>query len=338
MLFIMFIAENLSRFKNLFVSKLKNMLSEDELGAFILVLANSRQDEFLKAALNADLEKVFLQLKEKAANNQLVAPADDMDVFDQLMSLDLSDIPLWQSRMVGGWEIAYNSMRELRPVRSSAQRFDSTRQPFDENRFHFNKPFLKPEILWQGEFANHQLSVFYNKFPFSDYHLLVAVSPQSKQPQIMSQALHFINCALVDDSVFPGLGLGFNSMAAGASVNHLHCQGFIRLSALPIENKSWQHNGGQKKYPLPVRQFSDKRVSWEYIDLLMQQDIAFNCVYRKYSCYVIPRCYQGSIELPAWIEGAGWLDVAGVMTVSNKETFASLDAPAVENALSLMRL
>ena len=55
----MFIAIDLLQFKKLFVSKLKDMLSDDELGAFILVLANSRQDTFLKNELQADLQKTL---------------------------------------------------------------------------------------------------------------------------------------------------------------------------------------------------------------------------------------------------------------------------------------
>jgi hypothetical protein len=55
----MFIAEDLDQYKQLFVTKLKDMLSDDELGAFILVLANSCQDAFLKSELDADLKSTF---------------------------------------------------------------------------------------------------------------------------------------------------------------------------------------------------------------------------------------------------------------------------------------
>ena len=66
----MFIAEDLTQFKTLFVNKLKNMLSDDELGAFILVLANSHQDAFLQNELQEDLKSTFLALKDsyKAGN------------------------------------------------------------------------------------------------------------------------------------------------------------------------------------------------------------------------------------------------------------------------------
>ncbi len=334
----MFIANDLAQFKNLFVSQLKNMLSDDELGAFILVLANSQQDNFLKAELNNDLEKIFSSLKDKAVNHQLKAPQDDIDVFDQLLSLELPDIHVWKNRVVGEWQITHNLMRKLRPARSSSQNFDSTRQPFDESKFHFNKAFLEPEILWRGEFKSHQLSVLYNKFPFSDYHLLIAVSPLENKPQLLTQEMHDLNCALVEEvaGIFPGFGIGFNSLAAGASVNHLHCQAFIRSSFFPIENKYWSHNGGDKQYPLQLECFPENKGSWEYLEELLQQDIAFNCLYREKSCYVIPRKYQGSVEVPEWLSGAGWLDVAGVITVSDERTFDEIDAVSVSDALSLL--
>ena len=60
----MFIAENFSQFKRLFVNQLKSILSPDELGAFILVLANSQQDEFLKDALSIELQKIFATFKK----------------------------------------------------------------------------------------------------------------------------------------------------------------------------------------------------------------------------------------------------------------------------------
>ena len=150
--------------------------------------------------------------------------------------------------------------------------------------------------------------------------------------------MHDLNCALVEEvaDIFPGFGIGFNSLSAGASVNHLHCQAFIRSSFFPIENKYWSHNGGDKQYPLQLECFPENKGSWEYLEELLQQDIAFNCLYREKSCYVIPRKYQGSVEVPEWLSGAGWLDVAGVITFSDERTFDEIDAVSVSDALSLL--
>jgi diadenosine tetraphosphate (Ap4A) HIT family hydrolase len=314
----MFIAEDFLRFKDMFVSKLKDMLSVDELGAFILVLANSQQDEDLSAAFQNDIKVIFDAMNEDLSSLREKSTRDDIDVFDRLRDINLDTIPIWQYKTIGHWEVVFNSMRQLRPARAATQTFTSIRQSFDETKFHFNKPFLKPEIFWEGEYLNHNLRVLYNKFPFSDYHLLIAVSPEQNCSQLLTQDIHQLIFELTQNGAetFSGFGVGFNSLAAGASVNHLHFQGFVRERLLPIEVGGWAHNGGEAEY----------------------QDIAFNCLYRENSCYVMPRKFQGTVVLPDWVEGAGWLDLAGVMTVSNSEIFDVISEQQVTDALSLLRV
>jgi len=336
----MFIAEDLNQFKLLFVDRLRNMLSDDELGAFILVLANSQQDTFLKKELKDDLKLTFAALKNNFISGKLKAAPDDKDVFQQLLDAAIEDISVWHYRAAGEWEIAYNSLRKLRPARASSQVLSSIRQDFDETKFHFNKPFLKPEILWQGEYQHKQVRVLYNKFPFSDYHLLIVISPEKNLAQVLTQDMHQTVFCMVREveKLFPGFGIGFNSLAAGASVNHLHFQGFVREQFFPVEKQHWKHNGGEVRYPLEVNCFSGEESSWEYIDRLTQQNIAFNCLYRSGCCYVIPRKFQGTVQLPEWLTGAGWLDVSGVMTISDEELFEDIDEQSIADALTLLSL
>jgi diadenosine tetraphosphate (Ap4A) HIT family hydrolase len=333
-----FIAKDINHFKSLFVNQLRKMLSNDELGAFILVLANSLQDEFLKAELAEELRNNFLSLRKSFIKGSLNAAKDDLDVFEKLLALDLSDLPVWQCKTMGDWEISFNTLRQLRPVRASAQKFSSIKQDFDDNRFHFNKPFLDPEILWQGTHRGVTLKVLYNKFPFADYHLLVVVSPEENSAQLLTREKHDYAFSLVTDAAaaLTGFGIGYNSLAAGASVNHIHFQGFVRLQDFPIEKSHWLHNGGDKDYPLAVSYFSDAESSWIYLDKLTGRDIAFNILYRENGCYVVPRKYQNSTELPDWLAGAGWTDVAGVITLSDEATFNAIDQQSISNSLTLL--
>ena len=334
----MFVAEDFFQFKKLFVNQLKNILSADELGAFILVLANSQQDTFLKDELQDDLKNTFVALKDNFIAGRLNATLDDSDVFKQLLDNELENIHLWQYKSIGEWEVSYNSMRQLRPARVSSQILDTIKQPYDEARFHFNKPFLKPEILWEGLYKKLKLRVLFNKFPFSDYHLLIVVSPEKNSPQLLTREVHQYMFSLVAEvgEVFPGFGIGFNSLSAGASVNHLHFQGFVREQAFPIEKNHWLHNAGDEDYPLQVKRFSDTETSMAYINQLTENDDAFNCLYRSNYCYVIPRKYQGAVKLPDWLTGAGWLDMAGAITVSDEDTFNSIDEQSVRQALGLL--
>jgi hypothetical protein len=330
----MFIAKDLSQFKKLFVSKLKNMLSDDELGAYILVLANSLQNEYLKKSLHADLKNNFIALKENYLAGTLKATEDDIAVFERLLEMDVDILPVWKSKQVGDWKVVYNIMRQLRPARAASQALDSIIQNFDENKFHFNKLFLKPEILWEGEYETKNVRVLYNKFPFSDYHLLIVVSPELTHAQVLNEEMHHYIYSLVqnENQVLPGFGIGFNSLAAGASVNHLHFQGFIRNQPFAIETIDGD------SFPLKVSCCASSESAWQKIALLLQNNIAFNCLYLKGKCYVVPRPYQGSVDLPEWLDGAGWIDVAGVMTVSDEEPFRSLSKSSIDNALSLLSI
>jgi diadenosine tetraphosphate (Ap4A) HIT family hydrolase len=328
-----FIAADLIQFKKLFVNKLKAMLSDDELGAFILVLANSLQDDFLRQELSSDLKDNFSVLKDKFSAGELKATQDDLDVFKQLLDTDIQQLQVWKTRVEGDWQVVCNVMRKLRPARVSTQILSSITQSFDDSRFHFNKPFLKPEILWQGEHKNKIIRVLYNKFPFSDYHLLIVVSPEENLAQVLTREMHRYISALAEEmaQLLPGFGVGFNSLAAGASVNHLHFQGFVREQEFTVEKLSELND-----YPLTVKRFFDAESSWQYLQTLVTKDIAFNCLYRKNVCYVVPRKYQGSVELPEWLAGAGWIDVSGVMTVSDEKSFYAIDEKSVKKSLALL--
>ncbi len=330
----MFIAKDLSQFKKLFVSKLKNILSDDELGAYILVLANSLQDDYLKYELRIDLKNNFNALRKSYLAGSLKATQDDLDVFEKLLDMNVDDLPVWQSRMEGNWSIVFNIMRQLRPARASSQVLNSIIQPFDGDKFHFNKPFLKPEILWEGDYAEKNVRVLYNKFPFSDYHLIIVVSPELNRAQVLDEGMHHFIYSLVqnESETLPGLGVGFNSLAAGASVNHLHFQGFIQEQNFAIEIMD------ESDFPLNVSCYTDSELAWGKIALLMQNDIAFNCLYLKGKCYIVPRNYQGRVNLREWLDGAGWIDVAGVMTVSDEKTFNNLGGVPIGQALSLLNV
>ena len=147
----MFIAPNLTEFKTLFAEKLRAMLSPDVLGAFILVLANSMQDKESQASLKSNLMAMFVELNSKIKNGELKATDDDLEVFEKIKKKGVGSVSAWESIEQGEWEVLVNSMRGLRPARTSSEKVESIFREFDNGKFHFNKPFLRPEILWEGE-------------------------------------------------------------------------------------------------------------------------------------------------------------------------------------------
>lgn len=321
----MFIAPDLASFKADFAAALKNMLTPDGLGAFILVLANSMQDEELRSLLKEDLDRTFAQLLEKNPDG----PVDDRSVFAALAETGIDGLGCWETCQQGAWELVINPLRTLRPARASGEVFSEIQRPFDPARFHFNKPFLKPEILWDELWQGGQLRVLYNKFPFAPWHLLVVPEPQQTLPQFLTYKHHARIMELVTEQVnaLSGLGMAFNSLGAYASINQLHFQGFVRESALPLESFHWLHNGGQTPYPFTCFRTTTAQEAWEIIDDCHVRNQPYNLLYRENVCYVLPRVGQGLVALPEWAQGIGWHETCGIFTIPES---AALDFYTVD--------
>ena len=122
-------------FQQRFKDKLAEMLSPDELGAFILVLANSMQDNALELELATDLRTVFGLLRERDDQCGLNAAPDDLDVFRQLRQTSIDTYTTWKSRRIDSWQCVYNPLRALRPFRSSSEVFSGLNHVFRWREF-----------------------------------------------------------------------------------------------------------------------------------------------------------------------------------------------------------
>ncbi len=331
----MFVAADTDAFLHLFTNTLRNMLSPDEAGAFILVLANSMQDDELRNGLKHELNANFKAVQSGVRLRSLDITADDLAVFEAIAATGIDSLPCWQLQNTVGWELVYNPMRALRPVRVSNEIIDSIRQPFDENRFNFNKPFLRPEILWQGRWHDTQLRVLYNKFPFAPYHLIIVPDPDMQLPQYLTADYHSMMWRLVEQQqkMLPGFGAGYNSLGACASVNQLHFQSFVRAELLPIEQHKWKHNGGNDQYPMNCYAFDSVADSWKQIDGHHKNNQPYNLLYRPGRCYVIPRKLQGSEGVAPRVRGAGWIEECGVFNVSDHAELELVGADEISDCL-----
>ena len=328
----MFIAADGDGFRRQFRDGLSQMLSADGLGAFILVLANSLQGDELRQPLLHALEKNFDAMKTAGQGSD-----DDESVFAILAREGIEDQQCWRHRAVGSWELVYNTMRRLRPERLSTQKFNAISQPFDDQLFNFNRSFLQPEILWQGEWNGHDFRVLYNKFPFAPWHLLIAPDADEQRPQYLDSKTHAMMWELVSaqQHVMPGFGVGYNSLGAGASVNHLHFQGFLRTQLLPVESTHWTHRGGRVDYPLKCQATDSVQQAWEMIDQFHQLNQPFNLLYRPGICYLLPRRPQGSVAAEAWAQGIAWYESCGVFTLADQSLHTALTQQQITQQLAL---
>ena len=324
----MFVAPNLTDFKTLFAEKLRTMLSPEELGAFILVLANSMQDRQSQAELKNDLMAMFVELNNKHKAGELEATDDDLEVFEKIKKKGVGSLSAWESISQGEWEVLCNPMRGLRPARASSEKIENIFCEYNAKKFHFNKPFLKPEILWEGEWQNIPLRVLYNKFPFAPYHLIIVPQPEKELPQYLVKEQHELIWKLVAEQtdIFTGFGVGYNSIGACASVNQLHFQSFIQQELLPIEKSLWKHNGGIHEYPIYCIKVTSVDECCGVIEKFHADNQPYNLLYRQGCCYVLPRQMQGSEQVVERVQGAGWIEECGVFNVASVKYGKNLTA------------
>jgi ATP adenylyltransferase/5',5'''-P-1,P-4-tetraphosphate phosphorylase II len=228
----------------------------------------------------------------------------------------------------------FNPIRALRPPRISGMRFEGLLRPFDPDGFHFNKPFLAKEVLWQGELGGKPARVLYNKFPFARLHGLLVPEPLRQMPQYLTPELHGWAWDVCAESDAPSLCLGYNSYGAGASVNQLHFQSFVRADPLPIQNERFSHNGGSWPYPLPCQRFTDTEAAWFHLDQLHQHNTPYNLIYSRGCLHLVTRVPQDSGKLSPQTRGYGWSEMAGVVTLFSRDGFESLSAAEFEAELA----
>ncbi len=332
---MIFIADNTATFQSLFSTRLEAMLQPDAFGAFILVLANSLQDEASRSVLSAALSRSWQHLRSRIdAPGVSIAPDDDR-VFRKLETIGPARLSAWRTALQGDWEINLNPMRALRPPRASVEVVSTLYRRFDAGGFNFNKPFLAPEILWEGDWRDCSLRVLYNKFPFAPYHLLLVPQPQLEQPQYLAREYHELISVLAGEmaACIPGFAIAFSSIGAGASVNQLHFQSFVRETPLPVELDKWNHNGAHDAYPLTCTRFDDAGGAWRRIEELHQANNAYNLLYREKACYVIERRLQSDDHIDPDIRGAGWTEACGVFNVPDERTQQSLGADTLTRRL-----
>jgi len=328
------------RLQDSFASGLEELLNAPGLGAYILVLANALFDEKLAKRLQPALEQRYLahlaRIRERLGSGRETGEApDDLLVFLKLAAIGPDALGVTERRAIAPWEIQFNLLRSFRPQRMSARVGGGIQIPFNPDGFHFNKPFLRKETIWAGELAGRPVDLLYNKFPFVDLHGLLVPDRQAEQPQFLAQDWHeYIWCITRDLSrTLPGLGFGYNSYGAHASVNHLHFQMFLRDAPLPVACDHWHHNGGHEPYPACCLRFDDPEAAWRHIDQLHQKAQPYNLVYLPGRVYCLSRARQGEIEPAAWRSGFAWYEMAGGLIAFNREDYEGLDAGQMQEEL-----
>lgn len=327
-----------------FASGLERMLQHEGLGVFILVCANAGFDPQLWLTLEEKLQQRFVRHAEEYRSAlqegySLSDADDDVMVFLKMLAIGFESLQLTERRKAGVWELQFNQLRAFRPPRMAHKRVTSLHEPFDENGFHFNKPFLRKECFWQGELEGREVELLYNKFPFVDNHALLVPQREHNAPQYLTRDDHHYLwrvCKALGAGL-PGVGFGYNAYGAFSSVNHLHFQMFLRNTPLPVQAPLWQHNGGERAYPASCERFTDVEQAWRRIDALHRANTPYNLLYEPGALYCLPRRMQGSYQHAEWTGGFAWYEMCGGAVCFNRRYFEELDECAIEAELSMLR-
>lgn len=320
-------------FRAAFVAGLAELLKDDGLGAYILVLANAGFDAEIFRTLEVPLRQRFDDHAERcraafADGRDLDDAPDDLLVFLKLMAVGFDHVGTTEQRLAGSWEVQFNRIRAFRPKRMSGSIVTGSQAPFNTNGFHFNKPFLRKESFWSGHLLRHSVDLLYNKFPFVDLHGLLVPDREAELPQFLSLPYHRYVWELTEElsGGLPGVGFGYNGFGAFASVNHLHFQMFVRDTPLPVAASRWQHNGGADPYPGPCAVFDRCDEAWRYLDHLHREEEHYNLLYLPGRVFCLPRARQGNYQSADWTGGFAWSEMSGAITTFNRDDYDSLSA------------
>lgn len=333
----------LSLFREQFNRGLLRLAEHGDLGPFILASANASFEHLFDAfreVLREQYENLYATYRDAFLQGvNLDVVDEDLLVFLKLHAIGFDHIETSKARNEGVWKLQFNHLRSFRPRRITQSVHQGVSQPFDADDFNFNKPFMAKECFWRGELLGRNVDLFYNKYPFADLHGLLVPEREQQSPQLLTARDHHYLFELCDalQASMPGVGFGYNSYGAYASVNHLHFQMFVDPDGLPVTDPRWTHNGGNQEYPAACREFGVADESWSCIEQLHRQQQPYNLLYLPGRVYVFPRRAQGSVPVPAWSSGLTWYELSGVMICFNYADYQQIGADLIERQLAALR-
>lgn len=271
-----------------------------------------------------------------------------------------------------GFIAQLNEGRHLKK-RPTEFRVDKVLQPFDETKFNFTK-VGQEEILFQFEASSDGETQFFpdapidvenspsfvaiNVSPIEYGHVLLIPRIFECLPQRIDHANFSLALHMAAEAGNPYFRLGYNSLGAFATINHLHFQAYYLALPFPIEKASTKKiaklNGGVKvskllNYPVRGLVFEGGHALDDLANTvseacicLQHNNIPYNVLISDCGrrVFLLPQCYAekqalGEVRaelLDTQVNPAVW-EISGHMVLKRKKDF---DEASEANARELL--
>lgn len=273
--------------------------------------------------------------------------------FDELLEDRWETAPLWyklgdlpNKRLAGrfGFVVELNELRAAK--RRKPEDIQNLRQPFDPEKFNFNKVDER-EILFRG----NDNALIVNVAPLGWCHSLVVPSLSKCLPQVLTAEGLNLTLDLMFRSGSADLRGGFNSLGAFASVNHQHLHLYHVKYRMTLETMFVRTVGPRifslTDYPAKGLLFtvsfgdrSDVDLLLRVTDLLLNNNISFNifltrgtlpgvCYFCAPTSYEVIRVYLWARKSYFGIKNSARFavalsELAGHVPVKSQEAYDSL--------------
>jgi hypothetical protein len=219
-----------------------------------------------------------------------------------------------------------------------------------ECRFYCQDPtntlsLLRRTPLAQIKLKHHLWNAYYNAVPLEREGHFIWTPVQIAGKQLtLPHYLQTLERAVIEDLFLlhdktANFALLFNSLHAGASVNHLHVHSVYRKHPLAIEKQqATACEGFQVLDAYPAAGFMFQGIQsvaqvTEYVMKLQQKGIPFNLIWTDERVFLIPRNIEHEVTQEFPFDALSAMDMCGEIVTTDRMTYDSISTERIEAAL-----
>ncbi|XP_078434027.1 GDP-L-galactose phosphorylase 1-like isoform X2 [Wolffia australiana] len=273
------------------------------------------------------------------------------------------DVTACESKVIEGEQGFIAQLNEGRHLKKRPTEFrvDQVLQPFDPKKFNFTK-IGQEEVLFRFEESSNGTSRYFdgalvgastksnvvtiNVSPIEYGHVLLIPRVLDCFPQKIDAESFFLAVKMAEEGGSPYFRLGYNSLGAFATINHLHFQAYYLSLPFPVEKaptrrltcaKGGVHVSTLMNYPVRGLVFeggSDLRSLSDFVSnaciFLQENNIPFNVLISDSGkrIFLFPQCYAekqalGEVSqelLDTQVNPAVW-EISGHMVLKRRKDY-----------------